>query len=183
MDYKTGYFDAGGNAIVGSGDLTLRVQRDADYWFLDFNDMAFKAAGHVAIDLAMAEPDAVNAPGWYWGTVDDAVIATWNDGVYTVYVNCAGVAAPPPWADILEFRIVGGVVTTGAAESLSAQCITQIQGITIDGTIDFQDALTIMLAMFYNAEKVAGVWQFRDQSGNIKVEREASRTEIDTIFH
>lgn len=107
MNFKAGYFDAFGAAISGSADLTLRVQRDADHWFLDFNDGIFYAPAHVfvTLDETMVEPDAVHAPGWYMYSIPDATLAAWNTGIYTIYINNAGIAAPPPWHDIVEIRL------------------------------------------------------------------------------
>jgi len=112
MNFKAGLFGAWGNAISGVVDLTLRVQRDADYWFLDFNDGNFKAAGHVTLDMALAEPDAVRAPGWYMYNIPDATLGIWNAGIYTVYLNNAGAGAPPPWHDIAEIRLPDALGST-----------------------------------------------------------------------
>jgi hypothetical protein len=59
----------------------------------------------VTIDETMAEPDAVNAPGWYMYNIPDATLTGWNTGVYTIYINSAGIASPPPWHDIIEIRL------------------------------------------------------------------------------
>lgn len=107
MNFKAGLFSAMGVPISGAVDLTLRVQRDADYWFLDFNDGIFYAPAHifVTIDVAMTEPDAVHAAGWYMYNVPDATLAGWNPGIYTIYINNGGALAPPPWHDIIEIRL------------------------------------------------------------------------------
>lgn len=179
MDYKASYFTAAGVPVVGSGDLTLRLQRDLDFWFLDFNDMAFKAAGHVAINLALAEPDAVNAPGWYWGNVLDAAIATWNDGMYTVYIICAGVAVPPPWQDIMEFRIYDGQVSSGIAEALGTQAQADILALGIDAGVDLQRALETILSWGAgNGAKVGNVLTFQNQAGVNRLRRTYTSTAI-----
>jgi hypothetical protein len=124
MNFKAGLFSAMGVPVSGAVDLTMRVQRDADYWFLDWNDGIFYAPAHVfvTIDRAMAEPDAVHAPGWYMYNVPDATLATWNPGLYTIYMNNAGALAPPPWHDITEIRLpdalgVAMVSNQGLAQS------------------------------------------------------------------
>jgi hypothetical protein len=107
MNFKAGLFTAMGVPVSGAVDLTLRVQRDADYWFLDWNDGIFYAPAHVfvAIGVAMAEPDNVHAPGWYMYNIPDATLGTWNAGIYTMYMLNAGALAPPPWQDIAEIRL------------------------------------------------------------------------------
>jgi hypothetical protein len=114
MNFKAGLFTAMGVPISGAVDLTLRVQRDADYWFLDWNDGIFYAPAHifVTIDVAMAEPDAVHAPGWYMYNIPDATLAAWNTGIYTVYMHNAGALAPPPWYDITEIRLPDALGST-----------------------------------------------------------------------
>lgn len=171
MDFKAGYFDAVGTAISGSADLTLRIQRDVDLFFYDFNDNTFKAAGHVTLDLAMAEPDAVRAPGWYFGNVPDATILLWDDGVYTTYINCAGVAAPPAWHDIIEFRISDGV-------RLLESLLTRVPAL-IDGTQSLQDVLTILLAhVAGGSAKVGNTVTFMRQDGTLKLTRQFTSTAI-----
>ena len=114
MDFKAGLFTAMGVPVSGAIDLTMRMQRDADYWFLDWNDGIFYAPAHVfvTIDVALAEPDAVHAPGWYMYNIPDATLATWNAGVYTMYMHNAGALAPPPWYDISEIRLPDALGST-----------------------------------------------------------------------
>lgn len=119
MDFKTGLF-VRRLPVSSATDLTLRIQRDVDHWFLDFNDGTFYASAHtfVAIDVAMVEPDPVHAPGWYMYSIPSGTLATWNDGSYTIYVNNGGALAIPSWSDIIEItlpednRIIDGVLTT-----------------------------------------------------------------------
>lgn len=54
-----------GIPITGLTDIYLKVQRLSDYWFLDWSDWTFKAAGHVSIDHIMAEADSLRLPGVY----------------------------------------------------------------------------------------------------------------------
>lgn len=107
MNIKAGLFTVLGVPVVGSIDLTMRVQRDTDHWFLDFFDGIFYAPAHVFvnIDATMVEPDAVHAPGWYMYNIPDATLATWNDDLYTIYINNSGVGTPPQWHDLAEFRL------------------------------------------------------------------------------
>ena len=116
MNFKAGLFTGVGVPVVGSPDLSLRIQRDNDYWFLDFNDGIFYAPAHIfiAISALMAEPDAVHAPGWYMYNVPDATLATWNAGLYTIYFNNSGAGTPPQWHDITEIRLPDalGITTT-----------------------------------------------------------------------
>ena len=130
MNFKAGLFTAMGVPISGAVDLTLRVQRDADYWFLDFNDGNFKAAGHVTLDVVLAEPDSVRAAGWYMYNIPGATLAIWNAGVYTIYMHNAGALAPPPWYDIAEIRLPDALgianilfITTGTALASSPNSI------------------------------------------------------------
>jgi hypothetical protein len=104
MNFKAGLFTGLGAPVSLTLDLKLRLQRDSDHFFFDFNDNTFKLAGHVAIDLQMVETDLIHAPGWYWGNISDVLISGFNAGVYTVYINNAGIALAPAWHDIIEFQ-------------------------------------------------------------------------------
>jgi len=188
MDFKAGLFTAAGAAFSASTDLTLRIQRDIDLWFLDFNDDAFKAAGHVTLDLGMAEPDAVRAPGWYWGNYQDALVGLWDDGVYTVYINNLGVDVPPAWHDIIEVRIINGVFAGGTAEGLSTQAQADVDaavsGLTVDGTRTLQDVLSGVLShIMANAIKVGNtVTMFRQDGVTPIIVRTQTSTTIVTVF-
>jgi hypothetical protein len=75
----------------------------------------------------MAVPDAVHAPGWYMYDVPNATLATWNPGLYTIYMNNAGALAPPPWHDITEIRLPDAL---GIA-MVSNQGLAQAGGLSI----------------------------------------------------
>lgn len=102
MDIKTGLYDSSGTAITGSTDLTVKIKRDSNDYFYDFNDSTFKASGHTSISSQMSEPDATNAPGEYELSV---TISGWSDGVYTAYVFYGGT---PAWVDAIELRVYDG---------------------------------------------------------------------------
>jgi len=87
MDIKYGLYDADGDAIAGSSDLKVKIKRDADDYFFDFDDTTFKADSHTTIDSAMSEIDGTNAPGEYELAV---ATASWDDGIYTIYCNYSG---------------------------------------------------------------------------------------------
>ena len=99
--FKAGLYDANGNPISGSTDLELKVKRDADDHFYDFDDGSFKASGHVSISTQLSEPDAVNMPGEYEASVD---VSGWTAGRYTAYIQYGG---SPAWTDAIEFWISG----------------------------------------------------------------------------
>jgi hypothetical protein len=103
MDIKYGLYDADGDAIAGASDLKVKIKRDADDQFFDFDDTTFKASGWTTIAQAMSEIDGTNAPGEYELAV---TITSWNDGIYTVYCNYTG---SPKQNGSMELVVVDGV--------------------------------------------------------------------------
>lgn len=103
MDIKYGLYDADGDAIAGATLLKVKIKRDADDFFYDFNDSSFKAGAHVAIDAAMSEIDGTNAPGEYELSV---AISGWDDGIYTIYCNYTG---SPKQNGSMELVVVDGI--------------------------------------------------------------------------
>jgi hypothetical protein len=103
MDIKYGLYDADGDAIAGSSDLKVKIKRDADDFFFDFDDTTFKADTFTTLAATMAEIDATNAAGEYEQAVD---ISGWNDGIYTIYINHSG---SPKQNGSMELVVVDGV--------------------------------------------------------------------------
>jgi hypothetical protein len=116
MDIKYGLYDADGDAIAGSSDLKVKVKRDADAFFFDFDDTTFKADTFTTLADAMAEIDATNAAGEYELAVD---VTSWDDGIYTVYVNYS---ASPKQNGSFET-----IVIDGADYNLTMQRLFQLQ--------------------------------------------------------
>lgn len=112
MDFKAGLYDASGAGITGSSDLKIKIKRDADDYFYDFDDSTFKNAAWTTIAATMTEVDATNVPGEYEYTVD---VSGWDDGVYTVYYQYSG---SPAWTDAVEFRLYDGKESFEVADAI-----------------------------------------------------------------
>lgn len=117
MDFKAGLYDASGSGITGSSDLVIKIKRDADDYFYDFDDSTFKNAGWTTIAATMTEIDATNVPGEYEYAV---TVTSWDDGVYTVYYQYSG-SATRPFTDTVEFRVYDGKEATMLVEELGTQ--------------------------------------------------------------
>lgn len=159
MDLKYGLYNGIGGAISGSSDLAVRVKRDQDDQFFDFNDSTFKAAGHVTMDQVMSEIDAVNIPGEY---EHNLTIAAWDDGLYSIYYVYTG-SVIIPFTDS-ESRLVWD-----GQEATPAQVAGAIFGTTIDGTIDMAEVMKILLAVAPGKKltKSGSTYTYQDQAGNI----------------
>ncbi len=57
--------DASGAPFTGASDVRVRVRRDSDGLYLDWDDLTFKGAGWVERDRDCVEADAVLAAGLY----------------------------------------------------------------------------------------------------------------------
>lgn len=57
--------DRAGDALTGKTDLFVRVRRESDGLFLDFDDWTFKAAAWTERDRGLTEVDASLVPGLY----------------------------------------------------------------------------------------------------------------------
>lgn len=103
MDFKAGLYDAQGDPISSSTDLAVKIKRDVDDYFYDWNDGTFKASGHTTISGQMSEVNVTIVPGEYEKGVDTS---SWSDGVYTGYVEYTG-AQTTKFRDTMEFRVLG----------------------------------------------------------------------------
>ena len=104
MDFKAGLYDSDGDPISDSTYLKVKIKRDADDYFYDFDDSTFKASGHTTIAQQLAEFDQTNAPGEYELTVSEAA---WDDGMYTGYYNYDP-GDNTKWTDECEFPVYNG---------------------------------------------------------------------------
>ena len=191
MDIKAGLYDAAGNAISGSTDLTIRIKRDIDNYFYDFDDSSFKASGWVSISIQLSEPDATNMPGEYEVSMD---VSGWNDGLYTAYTQYGGSLA---WTDTIEFGVYDGKEPTARLQSLvsDSRIAAQVKGMdtgvinasamgtdavneirdgimsaAVDGFIDVEECLKILLAVLSgDITKVDDTYTYEDQAGMPKV--------------
>jgi hypothetical protein len=123
-----------GSPVTGSATIALRIWRNSDGLWFDFNDSTFKAYGSVTtLEAAMTEFQATGAPGVYyydWTPPADA------DEVYVGYVrDTAGTAKNVPqveemyvggWADQVD-DIDTRLPTDPADESLQQASHTQTQ--------------------------------------------------------
>jgi len=104
MDFKAGLYDASGDPISSSTDLGVKIKRDADDYFYDWNDSSFKATGHTTISGQMAEINITVVPGEYEKNVNTS---SWSAGVYTAYTEYTGTATTK-FRDTIEFVVLGG---------------------------------------------------------------------------
>ena len=123
MDIKYGLYDADGVAIAGSSDLKVKIKRDADDFFFDFDDTTFKADTFTTLAATMAEIDATNAAGEYEQAVD---VSGWDDGIYTIYINHSG---SPKQNGSYETVVIGG-----ADYSLAFMRLFQLQAYKMNVT-------------------------------------------------
>lgn len=103
MDFKAGLYDAQGDPISSSTDLGVKIKRDADDYFYDWDDSQFKASGHTTLGGQMAEINVTVVPGEYEVSVD---VSGWSAGVYTAYVEYTGTQTTK-FRDTIEFRVLG----------------------------------------------------------------------------
>jgi len=107
--------DKTGSPLTGLGDLYVKFRRDSDGWFLDWNDLTFKALGHTTLNQPLTELDATNVPGVYEviGGLDfSAVTNIVVDDIYLVIpLQTPGTTAVLPgpselkvghWADVID---------------------------------------------------------------------------------
>ena len=161
MDFKTGLYNPDGSGETGSSDIVLKIKRDADDYFYDFDDSTFKTSGHTDIDQALSEPDATNAPGEYEASVD---VSGFDDGVYTAYFVYSG---SPAWTDSVEFWVHNGKEASAIVD------------VTVDGSIDYMDAFVTLLAMAAGSMAKSGdTYTHKDQSGNAKITSAVSATAV-----
>lgn len=104
MDFKAGLYDASGDPISSSTDLGVKIKRDSDDYFYDWNDGTFKPSGHTTISGQMTEINVAIVPGEYEKSVD---ASNWSGGVYTGYIEYTGTAIPK-FRDAIEFVVFKG---------------------------------------------------------------------------
>lgn len=168
MDFKAGIYDATGAGIIGSTNLKLKIKRDSDDQFYDFNDNTFKGSGHITIAATMTDIDITNVPGEYEYSVD---VSNWDDGVYTCYFQYLGT---PPFTNCSEFWIYNGQEATPSVFDLSQDMLDAIRdSVTsknIDGSIDLKECLKVILAVLAgNISRSGNTYTFRDQSNIVKL--------------
>lgn len=168
MDFKAGIYDASGSGIIGSNDLKLKIKRDSDDLFYDFDDNTFKASGHGTIAAIMVDVNAVNVPGEYEYSVD---VTSWNDGIYTCYFQYSG---SPAFTDCREFRIHNGQEATPLVPEFSQSMINEVRDAvaekSIDGSISLEECLKIILAILAgDITRSINTYTFKDQSGTVKL--------------
>lgn len=105
MNIKAELYGADGTGITGEGaNLEVKVKRDSDDYFYDFDDSTFKASGWTTISAAMSEVNATVVPGEYEYSLD---ISNFSDGIYTAYIQYSGTQTTP-YTDKIEFVCIGG---------------------------------------------------------------------------
>ena len=154
MDIKYGLYDADGDAVAGATLLKVKIKRDADDFFFDFDDTTFKSSAWTTIAEAMSEIDGTNAPGEYELAV---TVSSWNDGTYTVYCNYTG---SPKQNGSYELVITGGaegrMISAAAATKLEASAGTIVIGtVSHDNTaasttVFYSDDITETTADHFN---------------------------------
>ena len=95
--------NAAGTLLTGLADVTLRIQRRTDGFWLDWNDGVFKSSGWTTLDGAMAALDATRAPGVYfrdWNTTGFA-----DDDYYARATSPSAVNVPQQDTLIVGFFV------------------------------------------------------------------------------
>ena len=159
INFEDTLSDISGAGVTGSTGLGIIVRRVVDDFIYDFNDSTFKNAGWTTQRQAMAEVDAVNLPGSYELAV---AVTAWNDGEYVAYFDYDGSDL-----GLTQYRVPLSVWVFDGNESETAAMRASTN---IDGTLDLQEALTVLLALAVGKRvDVAGaVYTFQDQSGAVK---------------
>lgn len=92
--------DRSGDPITGKTDLFVRVRRQSDGLYLDFDDDTFKASGWTERDRSLTEIDATLAPGLYElpGGIDTGAFtnATDDDNLVIISLQTPGTDAVLP---------------------------------------------------------------------------------------
>lgn len=93
--YTAGLLDAAGNLLTGLANVYLRIRRDSDGWFLDFDDVTFKSSPG-SITVQMTEVSAANLPGVYRYLFNLANVTNEAENdVYHFRVTCASAVNAP----------------------------------------------------------------------------------------
>lgn len=123
--------DSFGEPLTGATDIVLRIRRDSDGQFFDFDDDTFKASGHVEQDRGMSEVGATLTPGLYKlpGDLNTGAITNLvaNDVYQVVVLQDPGTDAALPSTQ--ELRI--GHTADGLAELTTSATVES----TVPGTI------------------------------------------------
>lgn len=114
--------DALGDPFTGASDVLVRIRRDSDGEWFDWDDSTFKAAGWTERDRACAEADSSLAPGLYEVLGGFPSLAATNlaaDDTYVVVpvkgpaADTVGAVLPAPdefkigwWADAVGLELV-----------------------------------------------------------------------------
>lgn len=89
--------DSSNNPLTGLSDVSLRIRRISDDYFLDFNDNTFKASGWMDIEIDMTEVDSTNDPGKYKYAFDTS---GFSDDAYQIRINCSSAENFPQFGEI-----------------------------------------------------------------------------------
>lgn len=159
VNFEDTLSDIAGAGVSGSTGLGIIVRRVVDDFIYDFNDSTFKNAGWTTQRQAMAEVDAVNLPGSYELSV---AVTAWNDGEYVGYFDYDGSDV-----GLTKYRVPLSVWVFDGNESETAAIRASTN---IDGTLDLQKALKVLLALSVakRVDVAGAVFTFQDQSGNIE---------------
>lgn len=161
MDFKQGIYDGSGVGVTGSTDLKIKIKRDVDNWFFDFDDSTFKVIGHVSTTATFTQVNTTIVPGEYEYSQSTS---SWNDGIYTAYYSFIG---SPPWTDSVEFRVGDGVVVSDPLVALTANAVANLMDYPIDAGISLQRSLKLISAVLVGDMTKAGdVYTFASQDGD-----------------
>lgn len=178
--------DAAGDALPGLTDLYLRIRRDSDGKFLDWNDSTFKSAGWTTLDLPLTEADAALAPGIYEvpGGVDTGSWTNANpDDNYLVYpLQSPGTNARLPgpgelkvgqWVDRLDVDVstrlaVGDSVATLTSGTATVGEVLNLLRQMITNRLEEQHGSPGLIRLYLDdGTSVRFTWQVRPETGNV----------------
>ena len=129
-----------GAPLTGATDLFVRIRRDSDGQYFDFDDDTFKAAGHVEMDRLMTEVNATLSPGLYRlsGGFDTGAItnAAAHDAYQVAIVQTGTTARLPPPRELRVGHEADGLaelVTSATVESTVPGTVRLIAWLSLDG--------------------------------------------------
>lgn len=133
--------DTFGDPLTGATDIFVRMRRDSDGQFFDFDDDTFKASGHVEQDRLLTEVGASLTPGLYklpgdlsTGEITNLVA---NDVYQVVALQTPGTDAALP--STRELRIghtadgLAELTTSATVESAVPGTVRLIAWLALDG--------------------------------------------------
>ena len=146
--YTSVLVNATGAALTGLVDVTVRIRRDTDGFWLDWADSTFKAAGWTTLDGAMTEVDATRAAGVYRRTFPTA---GYPDDSYYLRMSSPSASNSPQEAAAVVGDYVDNIDAAISSRGTLANQVTILAGlVTINAdTDDIQTRLLDLAALLH----------------------------------